>query len=95
MVTPVKTRWPLLVGLWSLLWRAVLLTPFAILLSSIWLIALLLVWILPVCEVFCLYAGEWFWAAIYPLIWIPLFLVTRTRWFKGDRKDFLNGEENI
>ena len=95
MRVQIKNRWPVLIGFWSLLWRAVLLTPFAILFTAIWFIVWSLVWILPVCEVFYLYAGEGFWAGIAPVIWIPLFLVTKTRWFKGNRKDFPNGEENI
>jgi hypothetical protein len=32
---------------------------------------------------------------VVPVIWIGLFIFTRFRWFKADRRDFPNDKENV
>jgi len=63
--------------------------------GGIWLVAWLLLILLPVCEILYLYAHDWLWASIAPVVWVLLFLLTRTKWFKTDRKDFPNEQENV
>lgn len=90
-----KTSWLDFGALWSLLWRAVLLTPFAMVTGGLWLVTWPLLILLPVCEIFYLYNHDWLWAAIAPVVWLVLFFLARSRWFKVDHKDFLNEQENI
>jgi len=90
-----RTPWPSLSALWSLLWRAVVFTPFAIVFGGIWLLVWPLLIILPVCEIYFLSEHAWLWASIAPVIWVLLFRLTRFSWFKADRKDFPNDQENI
>ena len=89
-----RTPWPSFSALWSLLWRAVLFTPFALVFAGIWLMVWLLLVILPFCEIIILLNHDWLRAGVVPLIWIALFIFTRFfprfRWFKADRKDFPN-----
>jgi len=86
---------PALGALWSLLWRAVLLTPFMMLFGVIWVIVWPLLFLLPVCEACYLWNGDWLFASIVVAVWLLLFLFTRSRWFKADRRDFPNDQENI
>jgi hypothetical protein len=90
-----KTPWPSLSALWSLLWRAVLLTPFAMLAGGLWLISWLLLIVLPILEILYLLNRDWLWASIMPPIWIGLFFLVRSRWFRAYRKDFPNDQENV
>jgi hypothetical protein len=90
-----KTPWPSAGALWSLLWRSVVLAPFAMVCGGIWLATWPLLIILPVCEFFYLIDHDWLWASIAPVVWILLFLFTRSRWFKADRRDFPNDQENV
>jgi hypothetical protein len=90
-----RTPWPSFGALWSLLWRAVLFTPFALVFGGIWLMVWPLLIILPVCEILYLYAHDWLWASITPAVWVLLFLLTRCRWFRADRRDFPNDQENV
>jgi len=50
---------------------------------------------LPFCEIFYLIEDDWLWASITPVVWFLLFLLTRCNWFKADRKDFPNEQENV
>src|ERR1035438_641457 len=90
-----KAPWPSVSALWSLLWRAVVLTPLAIVCGGIWLVTWPLLIILPVCEIFCLSEQDWLWASIAPVVWVLLFLFKRSRVFKADRRDFPNDQENV
>jgi hypothetical protein len=78
-----------------LLWRAVVFTLFALVFGGIWLVAWPLLIILPFCEIFYLSEHNWLWASIAPVVWVLLFLFTRFRWFKADRRDFPNEQENV
>ena len=91
----VKTPWPSVSALCSLLWRAVALAPFAIVPGVVWLVTWPLLVLLPVCEIFCLYEEDWVCASIAPVVWVSLFLFSRSRWFKADRRDFPNERENV
>jgi len=86
-----KTPWPSLSALWSLFWRAVLLTPFALIVGVIWLMLILL----PFCEIIYLINHDWLWASVLPPIWLGLFFLVRSKRFKADRRDFPNEQENI
>jgi hypothetical protein len=90
-----KTPWPCFSALWSVLWRAVLLMPFAIFAGGLWLMIWPLLILLPFCEILFLLNHEWLEAGIVPLIWIALFIFTRFCWFKANRKDFPNEQENV
>jgi len=90
-----KTPWPSASGLWSLLWRSFLLAPFAMVFGVFWLITRPLLVILPFYEVYLLTEKSWLPASITPLVWIMLFLLTRSSWFKADRRDFPNDQENV
>ena len=90
-----KIPWPSFSALWSLLWRAVLLTPFAIVAGGLWLVTWPLLILLPFCEIILLLNHDWLWAGVVPVIGIVLFIFTRFRWFKTNRKDFPNEQENI
>ena len=83
-------------ALWSLFWRAVVLTPFAVAFGIIWALKWpLLILVLPAWEIYFLVEQEWFWAAIMLVSWLLFFLVTRSRWLKADRRDFPNDQENV
>jgi hypothetical protein len=86
-----KTPWPSLSASWSLLWRAVLLTPFALIVGGIWPMLILL----PFCEIIYLINQDWLWASVLPPIWLGLFFMVRSKWFKADRRDFPNDQENV
>jgi|ERR1019366_907303 hypothetical protein len=86
---------PALAGLWSLLWRAVLLTPFAIIFGVVWVVARPLLFLLPICGVYYLWERDWFFASIVATVWVLLFCLTRSKWFKMDRRDFPNEQENV
>jgi hypothetical protein len=90
-----KTPWPSFSGLWSLLWRAARLAPFAIVAGGVWLVTWPLLILLPVWEILYLYAHNWLWASILPVVWMALFIFARSRWFKASRKDFPNDQENV
>jgi len=90
-----KTPWPSFSALWSMLWRAVLLAPFAIVAGGVWLVTWPLLILLPVCEILNLYAHDWLWASVLPLVWMALFFFACSRWFKADRNDFPNEQENV
>jgi hypothetical protein len=90
-----KTPWPSFSALWSLLWRAVLLMPFALVAGGVWLATWPLLIILPGCEILYLYAHDWLWASVLPVVWMGLFFFARSSWFKANRKDFPNEQENI
>jgi hypothetical protein len=90
-----KTPWPSVGALWSLLWRAVVFAPFALVFGGIWLVVWPLLIILPFCEIFYLIEDHWLWASITPVVWVLLFLLTHCNWFKADRKDFPNEQENV
>jgi len=90
-----KIPWPSLSALWSLLWRAVLLAPFAMLAGGLWLISWPLLIVLPACEILDLFNHDWLWTSILPPIWLGLFFLVRSKWFKPNRKDFPNEQENV
>jgi hypothetical protein len=90
-----KASCSVLVGLWSLFWRAILLTPFALVFSVIWLLVWTLLFLLPVCGLYCLWTGDWLSASIATAVCVSLFLLTRSRWFKADRRDFPIDQENV
>jgi hypothetical protein len=82
-------------GLWSLFWRAVLLTPFALVFGGLWVAARPLLFLLPVCAALCLWNGDWVVASVVAAVWVLALLWTRSRWFKMDRRDFPNEQENV
>jgi hypothetical protein len=86
---------PSVSALWSLLWRAVVFAPFALVFGGIWLVVWPLLIILPFCEIFYLIEDHWLWASITPVVRVLLFLLTHCNWFKADRKDFPNEQENV
>jgi hypothetical protein len=90
-----QTPCPSVSVLWSLLWRAVVLTPFAAVFGVLWVAAKPLLFVLPICEVCYLWNGDWLFASIVAAVWLMLFLFTRSRWFKADRRDFPNEQENV
>ena len=90
-----KTPWPSFSALWSLLWRAVLLMPFALIAGGFWLMTWVLLILLPFCEIILLLNHDWLWASGVPVIWVALFIFMRFRWFKAHRKDFPNEQENV
>jgi hypothetical protein len=90
-----RTAWPSIGALWSLLWRSVVFAPFAMVCGGIWLTAWPLLIILPICEMLNLIDHDWLWASIVPFLWILLFFFTRSHWFKANRKDFPNQQENV
>jgi hypothetical protein len=92
---PASISQPALAGLWSLLWRAVLLTPLAIIFGIIWVMARPLLFLLPICGFCYLWEHDWLFASIVAVVWILLFCFTRSTWFKMDRKDFPNEQENV
>jgi len=91
----IKTPWPSLKGLWSLLWRATLFLPLALILMIFYLGAWMGVFFLPICEIYFVWQTEWLFAIITLVLWISLFLLTRWERFRVDSKDDLNGRENI
>lgn len=93
--TSTKTTRPSVRALWSLFWRAILLTPVAILFGVLWVIGWALLCILPICEILLLFNGSWLQAAITPVVWLLLFLLVRSSWFKAERCDFPNDQENV
>jgi hypothetical protein len=96
MRQPIKTPWPSAAAWWSLLWRAVVLTPFAAVFGVVWAMTWpLLILGLPVGEVYFLSGRQWLGAALVPAIWVLFFRFARSRWFKADRTDFLNDQENV
>lgn len=95
MRTQTKPPWPSVGGLWSLFWRAIVLTPITMLFGLIWITAWVLLFFLPLLEILYLWLGLWLWASVTPVVWILPLVLTRSRWFKTDRRDFLNSEENI
>lgn len=86
---------PSISGLWSLLWRAVLLTPLTMVFGLFWLLIWVALVALPALEILYLDAGDWLVAAVLPVLWILAFWLHHTKWFKWDRHDFLNEEENV
>jgi len=95
MSEKIKTPLPSLKGLWSLLWRATLLLPFAAILMTIYLAAWMAVIVLPFFEVYFICYSKWLFALITPVAWFLLFLLVRRKRFKIDSKDILNDQENI
>lgn len=95
MHTQTKTPWPSVGALWSLFWRALVLTPLAAVFGLVWAGTWPLLIALPLYEVYFLGERAWFWTAIVPVIWVLLFLFARSRWFNADRKDFPNDQENV
>jgi hypothetical protein len=61
----------------------------------IWVITVPLLLILPVVEACLLFTESWLYASIVPVVWILLFLFMRSRWFKAERQDFPNDQENV
>ena len=90
-----KTLWTSLLGLWSLLWRATLFAPVAIVLLAVFLAAWLGLFLLPVGMIYFLWQQEWFIALLLLAGWSLLFLLTRWKRFRIDSKDILNEQENI
>jgi hypothetical protein len=90
-----NSSWPSPMGLWSLFWRAVVLTPLAVVFAAIFLLVWLGLWVLPVGIIFCFYEKEWLWAGIWAVVWPLLFRLTRWPWFRLDSRDILNDQENI
>jgi hypothetical protein len=82
-------------ALWSLFWRAVLLTPAAVLFGGLFITAWSLIFVLPLLEILYLWEGNWHAAMISPVVWIASFVLTRSRWFRPDRKEYLNDQENV
>ena len=81
--------------LWSLLWRATLFAPVAIVLLAVFLAAWLGLFLLPVGMIYFLWQQEWFIALLLLAGWSLLFLLTRWKRFRIDSKDILNEQENI
>lgn len=92
----IKNPWPSAAAFWSLLWRAVVLTPLAAAFGVVWGMTWpLLILVLPVWEICFLRERQWLGAAIVPAIWVLFFRFTRSRRFKAGRRDFLNDQENV
>jgi len=91
----VKTPWPSAGALWSLLWRSVVWSPFALVAGAVWLLTWPLLILLPICEVPYLLGHDWFAASMLPPIWLVLFFFSRSQWFKASRQDFPNERENV
>ena len=90
-----KAPTPSAIALWSLLWRAVLLTPLAMLFGTVWLLVRMGIYVLPFVEILLVWNQEWFLAAIVPMVWVLAFGLRRWKWFRHDRGDFPNEQENI
>jgi hypothetical protein len=95
MTEKIKTPLPSLKGLWSLLWRATLLFPFAAILMTLYLAAWMAIFALPFFEIYFVWYSEWLFALITPAAWFLSFLLVRWKRFKIDSKDILNDQENI
>jgi len=95
MVGRAKILGPEAGAMWSLFWRAVLLTPLVMIVGGIWLFTWPLLIILPMVECFYVSEHAWFRAAGVAVAWLILFLLARSGWFKVDRKYFPNEQENI
>ncbi len=92
---PVKTPWPSLEGLWSLLWRATLFAPFAGVLFAIYLAAWIGLFVVPVCVLQQIWLGEWPSAVLLLGGWMLLLTLFRWKRFRLDSRDILNEQENI
>ena len=90
-----KTPWPSTGALWSLFWRSVVWTPFALVAGTVGLLTWPLLILLPICEVLYLFSRDWRTAAIIAPVWLTLFLFARSKWFKASRRDFPNEQENV
>ena len=95
MQTEFKVPTPSGSALWSLLWRAVLLTPFAVAFSVVWLLVWSVLLSLPVLEISYLLNHEWLSAIAALMIWGLAFWLRRLPWFHCDRHNFPNDQENI
>jgi len=73
-------------ALWALLWRSVVLLPFA----SVLLVLLCVAWIglvaLPIAAGFCVWSSDWLWAVVCVALWLPTFVFVRWLW-KRERSD--------
>jgi hypothetical protein len=91
----IKSPWPSIKGIWSLLWRATIFAPFAIILFAIFLMAWIGLFLLPVWTIYFIWQQEWLFTFLTLVGWVLLFLLTRWKRFKIDSKDILNDQENI
>lgn len=82
-------------ALWSLFWRAFVLTPLAIVFGGLYVAVWTLIFALPLLEIRYLWEGSWLMAVLAPNFWVALFLVTRSRWFSVDHHLFPNDQENV
>jgi hypothetical protein len=90
-----KMVWPSASGLWSLLWRAVVLTPLAAVYGVLWVMIWPLLILLPFCAVMLLMGYDWLWAGAVAAVWFALVGLKRATWFKPDRRYFPNDQENV
>jgi hypothetical protein len=93
-----KAAMPVWKAFWSLLWRSVVLVPFATLLLSIWMLMWAGVLALPMAGCYFLVDADWRAAAITFAVWPVLLLLTRWKlWklFQVGPKDRLNSQENV
>ena len=91
----VKVPGPSVVGLWSLFWRAVVLTPLAAIFGVVLLAAWCGLLAFPVFIVLSLFLDRWMQAVVFLILWLVSCLLTRSKWFRVDSKEVLNDQENI
>jgi hypothetical protein len=82
-------------GIWAVFWRAVLLTPLAVVFG----VFLLSVWcglfVVPVLVILSIWLQDWLQMAVYLAVWPVLYGLIRSKWFRVDRHDIVNDRENI
>ena len=82
-------------GLWSVFWRAVVLTPLATLFAVVLLAAWCGLLVLPVFIALSLYLDRWLQAIVFAVLWLISCLLTRSKWFRVDSREILNDQENL
>jgi hypothetical protein len=82
-------------GFWQLLWCSVVWAPVAVVLTFLYVIFWVSVFLLPLLAVVCAIESLWRWTAFFVVAWVPLRFLTRWKRLHLDSKDILNERDNL